>query len=174
MIDEANDPSQPEAVGTEPREDQPFDVAPANDPITGLPAGVIFGADKSVPGRAVVKKTSVQVMQWQSQYPPPAAVRAYEDVLPGSFNRILTLVEEGQKASISTATTVNKNIHSDARRGSWQGTMVTLVAMVFALICAYINQPVLGGVFLGVPVLSVARALIATSRGKSRDSTSTD
>lgn len=43
-----------------------------------------------------------QVQMWHAPFPPPQAVRDYEQVLPGSWDRLLTMAEESQAAQIST------------------------------------------------------------------------
>lgn len=106
------------------------------------------------------------MVQWQGHYPPPDAAERFERLAPGAFDRMLSMAERAQEAQLASLADVNRNIREDARRGALLGTAVTLASMLGAGVCACIGQPWVAGAFLGVPVLSVARSLIETTRRK--------
>jgi uncharacterized membrane protein len=74
-----------------------------------------------------------QIQLWQGQYPPPEAVERYEKVLPGAFNRILTMAEGLQAAQIREAEHTNNYAHSDIRRAHYLGALIAIFAMLGAL-----------------------------------------
>jgi hypothetical protein len=41
-----------------------------------------------------------QIQVWNAPFPPPKAVSEYEQMLPGSWDRFLTMAEESQAAQI--------------------------------------------------------------------------
>lgn len=103
-----------------------------------------------------------QVQVWQSQYPPPEAVERFEAVLPGSFDRILTMVERAQQAQIDAVEQVNRHLQADTKRGVWLGFVVAMGGLFGAGFCAYFAQPWVAGVFLGIPVLGLVRTLVTS------------
>ena len=141
------------------------DRPPAAEPLatTGADAQTPFGLTSAL-DRTIVAKASLQMVQWQGHYPPPDAAERFEKLHPGAFARMLTMAERAQEGQIASVTSVNENIRRDAHRGAVLGTAVTLASMVGAGFCAFIGQPWVAAAFLGVPVLSVARSLIETSR----------
>ena len=86
--------------------------------------------------------------------------------MPGAFNRLMVMAEKQQDASIAATTEARRAVIADTRRGHRLGFTVTLLAMVGAGGCAYLGQPWVAVTFLGVPVLSVANALINTAKAK--------
>jgi uncharacterized membrane protein len=108
-----------------------------------------------------------QAIHWQGPYPPPEAVERYEHVLPGTFDRLITMAEQLQTAQISQSAKALEYAHADTNRGQWLGFATTGFAMVGAIICAKIGEPWVAGLFLSVPVMAVARALIETTKAPS-------
>lgn len=106
----------------------------------------------------------LQLQAVQSPYPPPQHLKEYEAIQPGSWNRILTMVEQAHAAQIETAKTAQANMRIDAQRTHFLGAGVTVVAMIGATICALFGQPWVAGAFLSVPVMSVGKALIESTK----------
>ena len=103
-----------------------------------------------------------QAVHWQGPYPPPEAVERYERVLPGTFNRLITMAEQLQAAQIVQSNKALDYTHSTNTRGQWLGFVATALAMIGALGCVALGQPLVAGAFLSVPVLAVAKALVET------------
>jgi uncharacterized membrane protein len=78
-----------------------------------------------------------QAMDWSGPYPPPDAVERYEAVLPGAFNRIITMAEQLQTAQVAQSKLALDYSSSNGRRGHWLGFMATILAMGGALLCAW-------------------------------------
>ena len=51
-----------------------------------------------------------QVQHWQSPYPPPEHIKEYEAILPGTFDRIIKMAEEAQRAQIDSTRRAQDNI----------------------------------------------------------------
>ena len=148
-------------MADEPSEDGSAKARPieAIDPAAHGASGIAPDSE-----RTSVAQTSIQMVQWQGHYPPPEAVERFERLAPGAFDRMLSMAERAQAGQLATVADVNRNIREDAQRGALLGTAITLASMLGAGVCAYIGQPWVAGAFLGVPVLSVARSLIETTR----------
>ena len=127
---------------------------PANPP-DSIPVGVPFGA----PAFAVQ-----QVQVWQGQFPPPDAIERYEAVHPGTFGRLVTMAERQQQAVIESASEARRFQRADNQRGQYLGFLVTVLAIVGAVLCAFFGQPWIAAALVGVPVLSVAKALVDSAR----------
>jgi uncharacterized membrane protein len=105
-----------------------------------------------------------QVQVWQGQFPPPAAVREYNEILPDAFERMMRMAETAQQAQIDTVRDAQQLAGNDTKRGQWLGFAASLCAMGGALVCVFKGQPWVAGVFLSVPVMAVVRALIESAR----------
>jgi Predicted membrane protein (DUF2335) len=101
---------------------------------------------------------------WQGQFPPPEAIKQYEETLPGSFNRIIAMTERRLEAEIEAGKEGRAAQRGDVKRGHYLGSVITGAAMIGAGVCAFINQPWVAGAFLAVPVMSVSKALIDSVR----------
>jgi uncharacterized membrane protein len=100
-------------------------------------------------------------------YPPPEAIERYEKILPGSFNRILTMVENLQQAQIDQSRSAANYARQDIRRGHWLGWSLSVLAFGCALASLYLANPWVAVAFLSLPVMTVAKALIDTVRAQS-------
>jgi len=109
-----------------------------------------------------------QVQMWHAPFPPPQAVRDYEHVLPGSWDRLLTMAEESQAAQISTMREAQKCCSHDTRRGHWLGVAALFGAMGGALYSVATRQPWAAAAFLSIPVMAVARSFTQTTRDLTR------
>jgi len=105
-----------------------------------------------------------QVQVWQGPYPPPEAMRDYESIQPGTFNRLVTMAEQAQDAQIGSMQRAQEFLRRDIRRGQVLGSLISLVAMGCAVFCVMHNQPWVAAMFLSVPVMAVAKALIEGTR----------
>ena len=102
----------------------------------------------------------VQVVR-QGQFPPPDEIERYEAVMPGTFDRIMSMAEKQQDAAIAAANRGMELQARDVRRGHWLGAGTTIGAMIAAGVVVAIHGPAVVAVALvGVPVMSVAKALV--------------
>jgi uncharacterized membrane protein len=97
-------------------------------------------------------------------FPPPEAIKAYEAILPGAFDRIIKMAEKAQSDQTETVRDVNLATRQDVRRGQWLGAAVSFAALVGAAYCVYAGQATVACFFIGVPVMAVAKALVDSAR----------
>jgi hypothetical protein len=77
------------------------------------------------------------------------------------------MAENLQAAQISQSQLALTSQASETKRGHWLGFVTTGFAMIGAVACVAIGQPWVAGLFLSVPVMAVARALIETTKAPS-------
>jgi uncharacterized membrane protein len=132
-------------------------------PGIGASAGVLLNQPAFPPSSQFVVQ---QVQTWQSPYPPPEHIKEYEAVLPGTFDRILKMAEQGQAAQIESVRTAQRNLLADSQRGNYLGFIITAAAMGCAMACVAYGAMWIAGLFLSVPVMSVGRALIESAKSR--------
>lgn len=168
-IDDISSTPNSERVSPDIRKDPPLDPAAQHPQVVlGVPPGLVLPA-----GLAASHVALQQIQVWQGQFPPPEAIERYEQVMPGAFDRLMKMAELQQAASISANSEARTLLSSDTRRGHWLGFSVTCAAMACALVCAIVREPWVAGIFLSVPVLSVAKALIDSAKGSTATQTLT-
>ena len=156
--DDDQEPSSPKPEETPP---EPSAHKPQAPP---TPVELVFTPISQTDGAA--QAVVLQAQFWQGQFPPPDAVEVYERVLPGSFDRMIRMAERQQDAQIDLSGHALRGTRDDTRRGQWLGAGITAGAVVGAVVCAVIHQPVVAGLLVAVPVMSVARAMIESARGR--------
>ena len=102
----------------------------------------------------------------QSPFPPAAEIEAYERLNPGSFGRIIAMAERAQQAQIEATQRAQKYASDDTRRGQWLGFTTAMAAMIGSGVVAHFGNPWVAGLFLSIPVLAVAKALIESASGR--------
>jgi hypothetical protein len=107
--------------------------------------GVVLQPPYAVASPVVLPIQTVQAQQtlqvWQSPYPPPEAIERFEKVQPGSFDRILRMVENLQQAQIHQARMATEYAHSDTKRGQWLGFALGVIACVGSVTCLALGNP---------------------------------
>jgi uncharacterized membrane protein len=107
---------------------------------------------------------SLEQTLWSGALPPPAAMRDYELILPGTMERILAMAELEQHAAIARAQNARAFLRDDVGRGHWLGFGLSALAIVAAVLCVALGAHWVAGLCLGVPVLAVAKALVDAGR----------
>lgn len=98
--------------------------------------------------------------------PHPRHLREYEDILPGSAERILRMAEESLAANQKMDEMIVRGGIADATRGMNYGLLAFLASLAGALICAAIGQPILGGGFLASSIMGAVAVFIKGRFGK--------
>jgi uncharacterized membrane protein len=104
---------------------------------------------------------------WMAPFPPPQAVLKYEEALPGSWDRMLTMAEEAQSADIRNVEHTGEYVSRGFERGQVFGFIAMLVAMGAALCCVKLNEPWVAAAFLSVPVMAAARSFVGSGHDRS-------
>lgn len=91
----------------------------------------------------------------QAPLPAPDDFAQYEQILPGSAERILRMAEiQASHRQNMERQMIIANIRSE-RRGQWFGLIVSIVALALAGFSAYYKQPlavaILGNYILDIP-----------------------
>ncbi len=90
-------------------------------------------------------RTLIRDFSFSGPIPPPQFLGRYEEILPGSADRILAMAENEQENSKD----VGRSILSNDRFRITGSIVVSLALIIGAVICAVLGEPALGGV-LGV------------------------
>jgi uncharacterized membrane protein len=64
---------------------------------------------------------------WMAPFPPPRAVAEYEQLLPGTWDRLLRMAEQEQAADIASARDKEEYIQRQFRRGQLLGIFALLM-----------------------------------------------
>jgi uncharacterized membrane protein len=148
----------------------PMGNLPTQAPSFGIPNGQAPNA--AFPQtHGVVQIGISQSQAWQSPFPPPDAVEKYEAASPGFLSRVIVMAETLQAAQIEQSNRMLSLQWSAVRRGQVLGFIGLVIGLAGAAYCAAISQPWLGAVFLAVPVMGVATALIHSAFPRSQAST---
>src|SRR5579883_353191 len=130
-----------------------------------------FAAGQAPPPAGGLQLTLPGIVQqshsWQGPYPPPDAVERYDAVLPGAFNRMITMAENLQSAQIAQSDQALRDNTEAMKRGQLLGAGTTVLAMVGAIVCVVLGAYWVAGAFLSVPVMAVGKALIDSARSTS-------
>lgn len=134
----------------------------AGGPIMGMPLPMVIPQAPTA---------QAQVQLWQGQFPPPDAVKQYEQVLPGSFNRMIAMAERLQEAQIEEVRRAQDYTANDSRRGHWLGFSATFLAIVGAIGCTVVaaitgttGPYIVAAALVSVPVMAVAKSLIESAK----------
>jgi uncharacterized membrane protein len=132
-----------------------------------LPGTLLAGASQPGAFTGVSAVQTHQTLQvWQGTYPPPDAIERYEKVLPGSFDRILRMAEQLQTAQIDAGHDAQQALGRTTRRGHWLGWSIAIIAMGAALLALWLGNAWVAGLFVGIPVMTIAKALIDTTKSR--------
>lgn len=93
-------------------------------------------------------------------FPPPAAIKEYEVIMPGTFERIMRMAEKAQNDQGELVRSGQDAQRQDTARVHWMALTISLAAIVGAIICAWLHETVVATACLGVPVFAVAKSFI--------------
>lgn len=98
--------------------------------------------------------------------PPPELLQQYEDVIPGSADRILRMAESN---TTERANLDNKLVEGEIRTADMsQGAALFLVLLAFAGAATFfaLGNNVAGCAFVSLPVLGMIRTVVSKARGE--------
>jgi uncharacterized membrane protein len=91
------------------------------------------------------KATTIVRAEFQGPLPHPGHLQGYENILPGSAERILAMAEKQQHHDHSTQQLVITKYHLDYRRGQFFGLIVHVFAVGSGVLLAIYGEPTVGG-----------------------------
>lgn len=107
--------------------------------------------------------------QYSGPIPPPEMLRGFDEVVPGSAERVLARWEAQSKhRQQMEAKVVNANIDAQ-RRGSWQGFVVAMFGLGVAAYLAKLGYPWVAGTLAGGDLLALVGVFVYGKREQRRE-----
>lgn len=130
---------------------------PENSP---NPDGEIIPSDPvEDSGRKRIRETRFREsyeFTWVGPLPPPDVLVRYNEAFPGCAERIVAQAEkQSEHRQHLERITVEGNVHSE-ERGSWQAFLIAFFVLAFGGFLIWRGQSVLGTIFVGLDVASLA------------------
>ncbi len=110
------------------------------------------------------KVAVVQASMFSGPLPPPALYDAYEQVVAGSAERILTLAEKEQSHRHAFDGKAMEKHFNEVSKGQSIGSVIAVCCIGAACFCAYIDQPWVATVLVGTTAVNLVTGFI---RGRS-------
>jgi uncharacterized membrane protein len=118
-------------------------------------------------GQVVTVQQTVQ--GFTGPIPPPAVLAGYEQVLPGSANRIITMAErQSEHRQSLERQVVSANIRH-AEIGLWLGATVAVLLAAAAVIVTLAGYPETGAVIGAVDIVGVVTVFVLRQRAQERE-----
>ena len=111
----------------------------------------------------------VETATYSGPIPAASELQKYEGVLPGSADRILRMAEDESRHRIDWERTALDAGVADSRRGQYLGFSVCLALVVGAVVCAALNQQVIGAALVGASALGVVTAFVKGHPGSDKN-----
>ncbi len=111
----------------------------------------------------------IEAESFKGPLPPPSLFGNYEEILPGSAERILTLAEKEQSHRQNWEMDALTAQKSDVRRGQWMGFGLGMTALIVALLCAYFGFPIVAAASISTVLAGIITAFL-----KGRSNTGSD
>lgn len=162
---EKSGPDKPEDQPGAPNLGAPVAV---NMPVTGVP--LPYGPNLFPNGLQpilMIQPPQQAIQQvWQGPLPPPAALREYEEILPGAFDRILKLAENAQSNQHTQTMQAMAFTQMDMKRGHWMGFSFAVGCGIGAIALAATTAAIAVPIgLLSVPVMAVAQTFFTKRKG---------
>jgi len=120
---------------------------------------------RSIPEEKI--RTLIQAIQVTQSYsgplPPPEHFKGYEDALPGSADRILSMAEKNQQSRFGYNDDIIAADIKRSRNGQWMGFVLSILFIGAAILGMYWNAPIPSAV-LGVGGFSQIISLFVVGR----------
>lgn len=131
--------------------------------------------DQSIqmPSENEVKKliaTNIQLTQKRTgPLPTPEDFSAYEKILNGAANRILTMTEKQSTHRQEMERTMIKSATGDSRLGIWLGFTLGLITILSGTTCILLNHEISGTILAGGGLASLVGTFIYGTRIPQKD-----
>lgn len=113
-----------------------------------------------------VRLALAQSVSFRGPLPPPALFEHYEQILPGSADRIMTMAEKEQAHRIAWEQAELRTAATQAVGGQIMGFIGLLALVGGAVFCASIGQTEVALAFLGTAVLGVIARFVTNRWSK--------
>ena len=120
------------------------------------------------PTSSVVTQTHKSV-SFSGPLPVPAYLAQYEEILPGSAERILKMAEEQSDHRRSLETKVINSGVSDSKKGLWFGFLIGIGGLGVVSYCASLGFQVLAGIIAALDLGSLVGIFVYGSQQKKNE-----
>ena len=107
----------------------------------------------------------VEAAAFPRPLPPPAMYRGYNEVLPGSAERILSMAEKEQDRRIGRENEVLHRASEQDHLGLWLGYLIAALALVTSGFLAMNGHDLVAGVIGCTGIVGAAVAVVCERRG---------
>lgn len=111
--------------------------------------------DKVISALTVIRRES-----FAGPIPPPQVLQGYENILPGSADRILTMAEGQQKHRFSLEDKAISGQVENAKRGQIFAFIVFIICALIGLAFAFFDMKAFAGIFLSISMVIVVALFI--------------
>jgi uncharacterized membrane protein len=125
--------------------------------------------DPNLRGQILSFSAAFSAANWSGPYPPPDLLRGYEDVLPGSANRIISMAERQQDHRHELEKTTVVGASKRAWWGLWLGFAISVIVLVLGTVTILLGYPWAGGTVMGVDVVALAGVFVVGQRQQSKE-----
>lgn len=133
------------------------------------PAPLALDVDQSAPQGAMVASFEASVTSYSGPLPPPAVLRQFEEILPGSAERIFAQFERQSEHRRSLEASVVANEITQSKRGTFAAFALGMTGLVIAAYFAYLGHPVSGATVGGVGLASLLTAFLTGVSSRRRE-----
>ena len=127
----------------------------------------------SVPEAVARRETLIEASAWSGPLPEPDILRKYDEVLPGSAERILKMAEDQQKHHNDQETrqldmylTLLQADSKRSNRGLWAGFAITLAGLGGGMFLVYAGHDWAGAAIAGLNLVSLAAVFVYGTRSR--------
>lgn len=148
----------------EQRDDRPESAVARLEPLDREARHRGGGLDSDGPGASRAdghSRRTISVSEtWEGPIPHPGALRGYEEVLPGSADRILSMAESSIAARDTALTRATDAEISYARDGQRFAFFLAGVTVIAAIVFFAFDKVIPGSILLGLPVILLIRSFL--------------
>jgi len=101
--------------------------------------------------------------------PHPSILQGYDQVVPGSAERIIFMAEQQAKHRQGLEKAVIDSDIKDSKMGLWFGFIISTVAIISGAVCIVYGHAVAGGVIGGPAVPSLTAVFVYGSRQRKKE-----
>lgn len=130
---------------------------------------------KKFPVEAIKGIMTSETSIFYGPLPSPGTLAEYKENAPEAYDIILKMVYEHHTHQIDCDKEVIKILAKKTDKGQIFGFIITICAMMLAVLCGYMEQPILGGALLGSGLVGIVGLFLGNKlRGNKDDKKSDD
>jgi uncharacterized membrane protein len=99
--------------------------------------------------------------------PPPQILAGYDEILPGSAERIIAMAEADAEHQRAMDRAIFEATSSERRRGQNYAAFIAVIAFVTALVSLYLGSPATASVIGGATVVGLVTVFVTGRRTSS-------